>query len=92
MASVPFQDWIDSCAKGPMRTNLDRTFKLEEVGQAHEYMEANKVRFLPELYHHRNSSVIFMLFAGVSCFRLLIGLGVWKSRDPSRLDSGPVRA
>ena len=35
--------------------------------------------------------VIFMLFAGVICFRLLIGIGVWKSRDPSRLDSGSVR-
>ena len=43
MASVPFQDWIDSCANGSMRTNLDRTYKLEEAGQAHEYMEANKV-------------------------------------------------
>lgn len=47
MSSVPFQDWIDSCANGSMRTNLDRTFRLEEAGQAHEYMEANKVRSSP---------------------------------------------
>jgi hypothetical protein len=44
MASVPFQEWVDACANGTMRTNLDRTFKLEDAGKAHEYMEANKVR------------------------------------------------
>jgi D-arabinose 1-dehydrogenase-like Zn-dependent alcohol dehydrogenase len=43
MESVPFQEWIDLCANGMMNTNLDRTFKLEEAGKAHEYMEANKV-------------------------------------------------
>ena len=48
LASVPFQEWIDRCADGSMRTNLDRTFKLAEAGQAHEYMEANKVRSLSE--------------------------------------------
>jgi D-arabinose 1-dehydrogenase-like Zn-dependent alcohol dehydrogenase len=47
MATVPFQDWIDLCAKGAMKTNLDKTFKLEEAPEAHEYMEANKVRPLP---------------------------------------------
>jgi D-arabinose 1-dehydrogenase-like Zn-dependent alcohol dehydrogenase len=43
MGNVPFQEWIDLCANGTMSTNLDRTFKLEEAGEAHEYMEANKV-------------------------------------------------
>ena len=43
MANVPFQEWIDAIANGKMNTNLDRTFKLEEAGKAHEYMEANKV-------------------------------------------------
>jgi len=47
MASVPFQEWIDACANGKMRTNLDRTFRLEEAAQAHEYMESNKVRLSP---------------------------------------------
>lgn len=71
MADVPFQDWIDSCANGSMRTNLDQTFMLEEAGQAHEYMEANKVRSLPELYYHRNNStVIFMLFCGGHLFQV----------------------
>jgi len=43
MANVPFQEWIDAIADGTINTNLDRTFKLEEAGKAHEYMEANKV-------------------------------------------------
>ena len=30
-------------ADGTINTNLDRTFKLEEAGKAHEYIEANKV-------------------------------------------------
>jgi D-arabinose 1-dehydrogenase-like Zn-dependent alcohol dehydrogenase len=47
MATVPFQEWIDLCAKGAMNTNLDKTFKLDEAAEAHEYMEANKVRPVP---------------------------------------------
>jgi NADPH:quinone reductase len=43
MASVPFQEWIDAIGDGRININLDRTFKLEEAGKAHEYMEANKV-------------------------------------------------
>jgi NADPH:quinone reductase-like Zn-dependent oxidoreductase len=43
MANVPLQEWIDAIADGTINTNLDRTFKLEEAGKAHEYMEANKV-------------------------------------------------
>jgi NADPH:quinone reductase-like Zn-dependent oxidoreductase len=47
MVAVPFQEWIDACANGTMQTNLDRTFRLEEAAQAHEYMEANKVSLSP---------------------------------------------
>jgi NADPH:quinone reductase-like Zn-dependent oxidoreductase len=49
MANVPFQEWIDGVAKGIINTNLDRTFKLEEAAQAHEYMEANKVSSITPL-------------------------------------------
>jgi len=51
MVSVPFQEWIDASANGTMRMNLDRTFKLEEAGKAHEYMEANKVRSPPRAFN-----------------------------------------
>jgi Zinc-binding dehydrogenase len=49
MANVPFQEWIDGATKGIISTNLDRTFKLEEAAQAHEYMEANKVSSITPL-------------------------------------------
>ena len=36
-ANVPFQEWINAIATGAINRNLDRTFKLEEVGKAREY-------------------------------------------------------
>jgi len=41
-----FQESIDTCANGTITPNIERTFKLEEAGEAHGYMEANKARSL----------------------------------------------
>jgi len=35
------QDFIDEVAKGSVKLNIDRTFELDEVSQAHRYMEDN---------------------------------------------------
>ena len=73
MTSVPFQDWIDACSRGEMNINLDKTFKLQEAGEAHEYMEANKVRVRPALVLQCFFPLInFYGFAGVNrIYRLL---------------------
>ena len=71
MANVPFQEWIDAIADGTINTNLDRTFKLEEAGKAHEYMEANKVS--PSLFVSPRSAAcgfyFYALCGGVALFQ-----------------------
>lgn len=62
MANVPFQEWIDAIADGTMNANLDRTFKLEEAGKAHEYMQANKVSTSSFVTPPKCGIFIFMLF------------------------------
>jgi NADPH:quinone reductase-like Zn-dependent oxidoreductase len=37
-----FQEIVDGVAAGRHRTNVDRTFALEEIADAHRYMEANR--------------------------------------------------
>jgi hypothetical protein len=75
MEAVPFQEWIDAIGNGTINTNLDRTFKLEHAGKAHEYMEANKVRhtlFVPPYIARPFSGVLFLCFLfwrGEWCFK-----------------------
>lgn len=38
------QEFIDEVEKGTTKLNIDRTFQLKEVGQAHQYMEDNKAK------------------------------------------------
>lgn len=38
------QDFIDDVEKGIINLNIDKIFKLNEVGDAHEYMEDNKAK------------------------------------------------
>lgn len=39
---TPLQDIVDAVAKGDMKAGIDKTFKMEDTGEAHAYMEANK--------------------------------------------------
>jgi len=38
------QEFIDEVEKGTIKLNIDRTFTLKEVSQAHQYMEDNKAK------------------------------------------------
>ena len=68
LVNVPLQEWIDAIANGTMNANLDRIFKLEEAGKAHEYLEANKVSTAS--FVSPAARFIFMLFRGAQqCFK-----------------------
>ncbi|MFT6211663.1 MAG: NADPH:quinone reductase-like Zn-dependent oxidoreductase [Bacteroidia bacterium] len=38
------QEFIDAVANGTVKLNLDRTFKLDDIAEAHAYMESNKAK------------------------------------------------
>lgn len=38
----PLQEIVDAISKDQMRLGLHKVFKMEEAGEAHAYMEANK--------------------------------------------------
>lgn len=44
VTTTELQAYVDTVAKGNAPANLDRTFALGELQQAHRYMEANKAR------------------------------------------------
>jgi NADPH2:quinone reductase len=38
------QAFIDAVANGSVKLNIDRTFKLDDIAEAHTYMESNKAK------------------------------------------------
>jgi NADPH:quinone reductase-like Zn-dependent oxidoreductase len=38
------QEFIDVVESGDIRVTIDRTFKLDEIVEAHEYMESNQAK------------------------------------------------
>jgi len=42
LQSSPLQKIVDMVAGGKMNLGLDRVFKIEQTGEAQEYMEANR--------------------------------------------------
>jgi len=44
LAKAALQEFINEVEKGTVKLNIDRIFKLEEVSQAHQYMENNKAK------------------------------------------------
>lgn len=42
LQSSPLQKIVDMVASGKMNLGLDRVFKIEQTGEAQEYMEANR--------------------------------------------------
>ncbi|MCZ6622608.1 MAG: zinc-binding dehydrogenase, partial [Deltaproteobacteria bacterium] len=38
------QEFIDAVESGDMRVTIDRTFKLDEIVEAHRYMEGNQAK------------------------------------------------
>lgn len=38
------QEFIDDVQSGAINLNIDKVFKLEQVAEAHAYMEENKVK------------------------------------------------
>ncbi|TFK49557.1 GroES-like protein [Heliocybe sulcata] len=42
VSQAPLQWIVDAVARGEVHLGLDKVFKMEEAGAAHEYMEANK--------------------------------------------------
>lgn len=41
ISTAPFQAIVDAVASGKMKLTLDKVFKMEDAGQAHQYMEDN---------------------------------------------------
>ncbi|KDQ24474.1 hypothetical protein PLEOSDRAFT_1094309 [Pleurotus ostreatus PC15] len=41
VANAPIQWIVDAASRGELKLNLDKVFKMEEAGAAHEYMESN---------------------------------------------------
>jgi NADPH:quinone reductase-like Zn-dependent oxidoreductase len=37
-----FQEIVDAVQDGRLRVNLNRTFEMTEIAEAHRYMEANR--------------------------------------------------
>lgn len=44
VTAAELQSYIDSVAAGAIPANLDRTFSLDEIRDAHRYMEANRAK------------------------------------------------
>ncbi|KIJ62780.1 hypothetical protein HYDPIDRAFT_93577 [Hydnomerulius pinastri MD-312] len=42
ISTAPLQYIVDAVAKGEMKAGIDKVFKMEDTGEAHAYMEANK--------------------------------------------------
>ncbi|OAX43136.1 GroES-like protein [Rhizopogon vinicolor AM-OR11-026] len=42
MSTAPLQWIVDAVARGELKAGVDKVFKIEDAGLAHEYMEANK--------------------------------------------------
>ncbi|MEE9170011.1 MAG: zinc-binding dehydrogenase [bacterium] len=38
------QEFIDAVESGDLRVTIDRTFKLDEIVEAHKYMESNQAK------------------------------------------------
>ena len=44
LSEEQLQEFIDEVERGALRLNIDRVFQLNEVAEAHQYMEDNKAR------------------------------------------------
>ncbi|OJA17369.1 hypothetical protein AZE42_03892 [Rhizopogon vesiculosus] len=42
MSTAPLQWIVDAVARGELKADVDKVFRIEDAGLAHEYMEANK--------------------------------------------------
>ncbi len=38
------QEFIDAVERGDIRVNIDRTFRLDQIVEAHKYMESNQAK------------------------------------------------
>ncbi len=44
LSKESLQDFIDKVEEGHLKLNIDKTYRLEEVAQAHQYMEDNRAK------------------------------------------------
>lgn len=42
ISTAPLQFIVDGVAKGDLKAGIDKVFKIQDTGDAHAYMEANK--------------------------------------------------